>query len=443
MEEKKILTLSACDTFTQALLGGVDRVSHHQALSVAYPIMAFLANRLRVCYDEGTPRWMSGQTWQTGGSGTGKSLMLRALEDLFLAPEMREADLRAQRAAEYSLLSEKEQKQTPMPREEVRVLHGVPTAVALLQQMQVNGGGAIYLSCSECGELGKKISSTHYSLILDMLKKSYDGVGEPFLHKTSSSTYYVSSMKICSNIGGTIDQMYKIMKWCNGDGTLSRGALTILEGRKDEAVDGAFCPPQWDAAQRELLLAGCERLRGAVSEGEAPLSVPCFLALGREVRHHLLTLGEAAADCCSRADERAMALCYLLYVANGCDTGNNDALPGIVEVARWWTMQAIDCAMAMQSTLDANTRTMRGIVKQAYRNQAQTSAAAALTRRRDEAFRDFEQKHKGQECGWQDLQAASPLFANLDRTRLYRMLAERGYEYKGKNRFLIQPKAEK
>ena len=77
------------DPFTAALVGGCDPVSAHQAVTLAFPILSFLGQHARVLYSDGTLRWISGQSWQMGGSGSGKSLVLQALEQLFLAREMR------------------------------------------------------------------------------------------------------------------------------------------------------------------------------------------------------------------------------------------------------------------------------------------------------------------------------------------------------------------
>ena len=140
-------------------------------------------------------------------------------------------------------------------------MDSIPTALALLQQMQINGGGAMYLSCSECGEFGKKIKAPYYSIILDMMKKSYDGTGEAYMHKSNSAMYYVPSMKLCCNIGGTFDPMYGIFSQCDSDGTLSRGAVTIIGERKDEIKYGAYIPPCWTKEQTEVLLKGAMRLR--------------------------------------------------------------------------------------------------------------------------------------------------------------------------------------
>ena len=241
------------DPFTRTLLGGVDEVAAHQALTLVLPILAFLGQNARVIYNDDTLRWISGQSWQMGGSGCGKSLVLRKLEELFLARELRQNVENAKVASDYSLLSEKEKKETPVPDVELHILDSIPTALALLQQMQINKGGAIYISCSECGEFGKKIGNPYYSLNLDMFKKSYDGVGEPFMHKNKDAIFYTPSMKLCVNIGGTIDPMFKIFRHCNADGTLSRSNLTILPERKDEKVDGKYKSPSWTMEEKQLL----------------------------------------------------------------------------------------------------------------------------------------------------------------------------------------------
>jgi len=163
------------DPFTRTLLGGVDPIAVHQAVTAVMPILAFLGSRARVLYSPNRLRWVCALSWQMGGSGSGKSVVQRELESLFLSKDLKENSLNAQNAAKYSLLSEKERKETPMPDEKVRIFMGLPTAIALVQQMQINGGDAIYISCTECGEFGKKIAQPSYNVIPDMMKRSYDG----------------------------------------------------------------------------------------------------------------------------------------------------------------------------------------------------------------------------------------------------------------------------
>lgn len=242
------------DPFTESLLSGVDPMSVHQAMTLVFPILAFLGHKARVLYADGMLRWMCGQSWQMGGSGCGKTVVLRSLENLFLSKELAEKDAAAKRESAYSQLSEEERKKVEKPQEKLRILDSVPTAIALLEQMQINGDGVMYLSCTEGGEFAKKISNQYYALVLDMMKKSYDGTGEAFLYKNSEKTYYVSSMKLCCNIGATIDPMYKIFHHCDSDGTLSRGSLVILGERKDEETEGAYKRPEWTKDQMSVLL---------------------------------------------------------------------------------------------------------------------------------------------------------------------------------------------
>gem|GEM_PF-1872622 len=474
------------DPFTDALLGGVDPMSAHQAMTLAYPILAFMGQNARVLYDDGTLRWMSGQSWQMGGSGCGKSLVLRSLEQMFLAKEIAENDEAARKAAAYTLLSEKERKETSMPQEKVRILDTVPTALALLMQMQINEGGAMYLSCSECGEFGKKIRTPYYSLVLDMMKKSYDGTGEAYLHKASDKMYYVPSMKLCCNIGGTIDPMYRIFRQCDSDGTLSRGAVTILGERKNEETEGAYKAPKWTKEQTDVLLEGAMRLRGfdnrfnendndnnndndndnneesnrrayegaKDSDGNVPtlteynisvqeervrlaLSVPAIVAFGKEIKANLARIGEIADDCCSRANERAQAMCYLLYIANGLasvpeekrDARYDETLHRIIDVVRWWVNSSIDCAIAIQRQLNVNSKSYREEIRLAYKETMGASAAQNAQRERNDAFREYEAVHVGEIVSIKEAQEANDVFKTVSRKTFLSLVRQRGWRF--------------
>ena len=475
------------DPFTRTLLGGVDEVAAHQALTLVLPILAFLGQNARVIYNDDTLRWISGQSWQMGGSGCGKSLVLRKLEELFLARELRQNIENAKVASDYSLLSEKEKKETPVPDVELHILDSIPTALALLQQMQINKGGAIYISCSECGEFGKKIGNPYYSLVLDMLKKSYDGVGEPFMHKNKEAIYYTPSMKLCCNIGGTIDPMFKIFRHCNADGTLSRSNLTILPERKDEKVDGKYKSPSWTMEEKQLLWEAADRLRNTnntfkenekiisdpecgallekfgyrMAEGMPPsveqlesavaqerleraFSVAEVQQLGLDIKCYLAGLGDVAADCCSRADERAMGLCYLLLIANGfrfehhsanadsADRADNSSagddarlVRQVVEVVRWWVMMTIDCALAVQNRIDLKIRSEKRGVMNAYGEIRHVSSE--IQEARNFAFADYEERNRGQTLSIDGLREYA-VFANLHFSTLYRLTVERGWK---------------
>ena len=483
------------DPFTDALLSGVDPMSAHQAMTLAYPILAFMGQNARVLYDDGTLRWMSGQSWQMGGSGCGKSLVLRSLEQMFLAKEISEKDEAARKAAAYTLLSEKERKETSMPQEKVRILDTVPTALALLMQMQINEGGAMYLSCSECGEFGKKIRTPYYSLVLDMMKKSYDGTGEAYLHKASDKMYYVPSMKLCCNIGGTIDPMYRIFRQCDSDGTLSRGAVTILGERKNEETEGAYKAPKWTKEQTAVLLEGAARLRGfdnrfnenenenendnneesnerayegaKDSEGNIPtlteynisvqeerlrlaLSVPAIVAFGKEIKANLARIGEIADDCCSRANERAQAMCYLLYIANGLaavpeeerDARYDETLHRIIDVVRWWVNSSIDCAIAIQRQLNVNSKSYREEIRLAYKETMGASAAQNAQRERNDAFREYEAVHVGEIVSIKEAQEANDVFKTVSRKTFLSLVRQRGWRFvvNGKYRVIKKEK---
>ena len=489
------------DPFTRTLLGGVDEVAAHQALTLVLPILAFLGQNARVVYNDDTLRWISGQSWQMGGSGCGKSLVLRKLEELFLARELRQNIENAKVASDYSLLSEKEKKETPVPDVELHILDSIPTALALLQQMQINKGGAIYISCSECGEFGKKIGNPYYSLVLDMLKKSYDGVGEPFMHKNKEAIYYTPSMKLCCNIGGTIDPMFKIFRHCNADGTLSRSNLTILPERKDEKVDGKYKSPSWTMEEKQLLWEAADRLRNTnntfkenekiisdpecgallekfgyrMAEGMPPsveqlesavaqerleraFRVAEVQQLGLDIKYYLADLGDVAADCCSRADERAMGLCYLLLIANGFrfahhsghaavavkpgdDSGGNDTqlVQQVVEVVRWWIMMTIDCALAVQNRINIKIRSEKNGVMNAYgevRNVPPEEQEA-----RNFAFADYEERKQGQDLKLEELREYA-VFAHLHFTTIYRLARERGWKRYKRGAYKLPDKEE-
>ena len=488
------------DPFTRTLLGGLDPLAAHQAVTLMAPIMAFLGQNARVIYNDDTLRWVSGQSWQMGGSGCGKSLVLRTLEELFLSKELLENEKNAKAAAAYSLRSEKEKKETPMPENEIRVMDSVPTALALLQQIQINRGGAIYISCSEAGEFGKKIGNSYYSIVLDMLKKSYDGTGEPFLHKSSAATYYTPSMKLCLNVGGTVDPMYRILRHCNADGTLSRGNLTILPERKDEETDGKYKSPSWSLEQRSFLRECGDRLRmfnNVYHENEKPdeidecnallekyglrkegapvptvqdledcvrcerraraICIPEVLELGRDIKAYLSSLGDMAADCCSRADERAMGLCYLLLIANGfapLRRGGNEAhseeartpedrqlLRQCIGVARWWVMITIDCAMAVQTRLEANSRSERDGILAAFGEVAaqRRTKDRYVQAAREAAISEFEESHRGREVTVKSLREI-PMLSKAGHSLLYELLGKRQWTRVGRGVYLIPQK---
>ena len=468
------------DPFTEALLGGVDPVAVHQTLTLSYPILAFLGYKARVLYADGILRWMCGQSWQMGGSGSGKSIVLRSLENLFLARELTEKNVAAKKEADYSQLPEEERNKTPKPRAKLRILDAVPSAIAMLEQMQINGDGLMYLSCTEGGEFAKKISSQYYALILDMMKKSYDGTGEAFLHKTKEKTYFVPSMKLCCNIGGTIDPMYKIFRHCDSDGTLSRGTLVILGERKDEKMEGAYKRPKWTTEQMAVLHEGAYRLRrfdnrfnenenfylndnddenslerayeGAKdSEGNAPtfeeycvsvqeererlaLSVPEIIAFGKEIKADLAVIGEIADDCCSRANERAQAMCYLLYIANGLaevpreERGDKyeETLRRIIGVVRWWTKCSIDCALAVQRQLNANSRSHREEIRLAYK-EAIGASAESTVKIRDRAFGEFETLHAGEVVNTTFVKDNISILGKMSLRNIKRLIDERGW----------------
>lgn len=488
------------DPFTQALLSGVDPMAAHQALTLTYPIMAFMGCNIRVMYSEKNLRWMSGQSWQMGGSGCGKTQVLRAVEDLFLSKEKQKNADNAKKAAAHTILSEKERKETGLPTEKVRIMLGIPTAFALLLQMQVNGDGAMYISCSECGEFSKKIQSTYYSLLLDMMKQSYDGMGEAYMHKAGDKMYYAPSMKLCCNIGGTIDPMYKIFRQCDSDGTLSRGAVTMLGERKDVKKEGPYKDPDWDGEELTTLLEGAERLRNfdntfkevdesTVDEltscnkksnendgslqrvyedakgdsGLCPtapeyyhslqkerirraLNVPAFIQLGKEIKEHLTLLGEISDDCCSRADERAMAMCYLLYVANGldkiegdesCADVYNDILSGIVNVAHWWVMSSIDCALAIQTQLNSRSRSHRDEIRLAYKEAMGASAAKSIYNDRCAAFTVFEREHQGEVVNVRFVRDNCERFQGMSLKTVHRFIVDRNWREISRGKYRV------
>lgn len=489
------------DPFTRTLLGGVDEVARHQAMTLVVPILSYIGKNIRVLYNSGTLRWICGQSWQIGDSGTGKSEMVRALETLFLPKELSENRENAQKVSEYSLLSEKEKKETRAPEYKVTIFDSVPTAIALLEQMQKNCGDVIYLSCTEGGEFGKKVGGNGYGVVPDMMKKSYDGTGEPFIHMTKESTYFTHSMKLCSNIGGTPDQMYRILRICNADGTLSRGNLTILPARKDEKVDGPYKSASWDMPERVFLRECTDRLRtlnnkfhenekpdeidecnallekyGLRKEG-APIPtvqdledcvqfercakafrIPEVLELGRSVKARLTSIGDVASRCCSRADERAMGLCYMLLIANGfapLRSGGGDEvhrgeartaedcqlLTQCIGVARWWIMLCIDFALAMQSVLDLNCLSMKEGLLAALKSTPGEESDKPVDVH-SAAFDDFEARHAGELVSVEDLREC-PVFTHAGRSTLYRQAEKRGWKsYKRGLRYLMPEKKE-
>lgn len=477
---KEIISLNPrpdkLDPFTEALLGGCDPVSAHQALTLAFPILSFLGHNARVIYSDGTLRWVSGQSWQMGGSGCGKSLVLRALEQLFLSDEIKKNTENAEKAAAYTMLPEKERKEKPMPQAEVHILDSIPTALALLQQVQINGGGAVYISCSECGEFGKKISNPYYSLVLDMMKKSYDGTGEAYMHMASDRTYFAPSMKLCCNIGGTIDPMFRIFRHCDADGTLSRGSLTILGERKDEKTEGAYRAPDWTREQTLTLWKGADLLRNfnntyyedktdiitsenrelfekmeggsgelatahdlqlavGMERRRRALRVPEIIDFGREIKEYLADFGtEVVDDCCSRADERAMGLAYLLYIANGQKT---ETLEEIIGTVRWWVKLTIDCAYALQISINRETKSRKDIVRLDFKEQGLSRVAREVADAREAAFREFEAQYEGQEKTLEDFMQIAQ-FRSLSERTVRRLVSSREYRCVKRGVYVIE-----
>lgn len=482
------------DPFSRTLLGGVDPIAVHQAMTVVIPILCQLGEQSRVLYSPHRLRWMCGMSWQMGVSGSGKSEVQRELEKLFLSKDLKENSMNAKEASKYSLLSEKEKKETPVPEQKVRIFMGLPTSLALVQQMQVNDGGAIYISCTECGEFGKKIAQTSYNAIPDMMKRSYDGTGEEYIHKTLQGSLYVPSMKLNANFSGTIDPVFKVFRYNNADGTLSRCNLTILPRRKDEEKDGVYKEPHWTMKERIFLRECADRLRtfnNKFHENEKPdeidecnallekyglradenyvptvqdledcvyteqcdkaVCIPEVLELGRDIKKYLVSFGDMAADSCSRANERAMGLCYLLLIANGFAPLRNNCgdevhseeawtaedrqlLRQCINTARWWIDISIDCALALQSILDLHTPSVKNGMIAAFGETVKKRALKEAARQA--AFQDIETKHRGEEVPITVMREYK-IFANLDRSMWYRLAEKRGWEPAKKGLFRL------
>ena len=482
------------DPFSRTLLGGVDPIAVHQAMTVVIPILCQLGEQSRVLYSPHRLRWMCGMSWQMGVSGSGKSEVQRELEKLFLSKDLKENSMNAKEASKYSLLSEKEKKETPVPEEKVRIFMGLPTSLALVQQMQVNDGGAIYISCTECGEFGKKIAQTSYNAIPDMMKRSYDGTGEEYIHKTQQGSLYVPSMKLNANFSGTIDPVFKVFRYNNADGTLSRCNLTILPKRKDEEKEGVYKEPHWAMKERIFLRECADRLRtfnNKFHENEKPdeidecnallekyglradenyvptvqdledcvyaeqcdkaVCIPEVLELGRDIKKYLVSFGDMAADSCSRANERAMGLAYLLLIANGFaplrNCGGSEVHSGeawtaedrqllsqCINTARWWIDISIDCALALQSILDLHTPSVKNGMLAACGETVKKRALKEAARQA--AFQDIETKHRGEEVPITVMREYK-IFANLDRSMWYRLAEKRGWEPAKKGLFRL------
>ena len=482
------------DPFSRTLLGGVDPIAVHQAMTVVIPILCQLGEQSRVLYSPHRLRWMCGMSWQMGVSGSGKSEVQRELEKLFLSKDLKENSMNAKEASKYALLSEKEKKETPVPEEKVRIFMGLPTSLALVQQMQVNDGGAIYISCTECGEFGKKIAQTSYNAIPDMMKRSYDGTGEEYIHKTLQGSLYVPSMKLNANFSGTIDPVFKVFRYNNADGTLSRCNLTILPRRKDEEKEGVYKEPHWAMKERIFLRECADRLRtfnNKFHENEKPdeidecnallekyglradenyvptvqdledcvyteqcdkaVCIPEVLELGRDIKKYLVSFGDMAADSCSRANERAMGLCYLLLIANGFaplrNYGGSEVHSGeawtaedrqllsqCINTARWWIDISIDCALALQSILDLHTPSVKNGMLAAFGETVKKRALKEAARQA--AFQDIETKHRGEAVPITVMREYK-IFANLDRSMWYRLAEKRGWEPAKKGLFRL------
>ena len=487
------------DPFSRTLIGGCDPVASHQVMTLIVPIIAFLGHNARALYGDSLLRWICGQSWQMGGSGRGKSVVLRELESLFLSKEMSETKAAVREVAKYAMLSEKERKEKPQPPNKVFIYKNFPTSIALLEQMQKNGGGAIYFSCTECGELAKKVSQTSYSTLLDMMKQSYDGIGEDYMHQNKEIMLYAQSMKICCNIGGTDDPIYKVFSYCNADGTLSRGNLTILPQRKNEKVDGKYKSPSWTTKERSFLRECADRLRmfsnnfhenknveeidecGAlldkyglkandtfvptvqdledciqIERCRRAVCIPEVLELGGDIKDYLFSLGDVAANCCSRADERAMGICYLLLIANGYGPLRSDGgaeahsleartpedyqlLRQCINVSRWMMMICIDCAMAVQTVLDSNTKSMKESLQSALDDTVKKHVSSEVQAVRELAFSELEARHAGEEITIKDVMACD-IFAKLHLSTVYRLINDRGWKASKKGFYLMPEK---
>jgi hypothetical protein len=322
-----------------------------------------------------------------------------------------------------------------------------------------------------------------------MIKKSYDGTGEPFLYKTSEKTLYVSSMKICANIGGTIDPMYKVLRHCDSDGTLSRGAVVMLGEPKDEDTEGEYKDPSWTKEQVKILVEGANRLRkfdntykengnhnenydeesdervyeGAKDgDGSAPtieeynfsvqeerarraLCVPDIITFGKEIKRELARIGEITTDCCSRANELAQAICYLLYVANGlADVSENErdgayaeTMRRIMDVSRWWIFRSIDAAVAVQTQLNANSKSQREGIREAYKR---AMGESVMYKKRSDALDEFENAHIGEIVNVRMLRESCEVFRDVSFRTVQRFIKEHGWQECAHGKYRIPEK---
>ena len=153
--------------------------------------------------------------------------------------------------------------------------------------------------------------------------------------------------------------------------------------------------------------------------------MPEIIALGNEIKAHLASYGtEIIDDCCSRADERAMGLAYLLYIAND---ESADVLSDIISTVRWWVKISIDCAYAVQLAINSGTHSYKEIVRCNFKTQGISRVQQEVDSARDEAFREYETMYEGEEKSIADFQQIPILRALCPRT-VRRLVQDRGYK---------------
>ena len=180
------------------------------------------------------------------------------------------------------------------------------------------------------------------------------------------------------------------------------------------------------------------------------LSVPAIVAFGKEIKANLARIGEIADDSCSRANERAQAMCYLLYIANGLaavpeeerDARYDETLHRIIDVVRWWVNSSIDCAIAIQRQLNVNSKSYREEIRLAYKETMGASAAQNAQRERNDAFREYEAAHVGEIVSIKEAQEANDVFKTVSRKTFLSLVRQRGWRFvvNGKYRVIKKDK---
>ena len=166
------------------------------------------------------------------------------------------------------------------------------------------------------------------------------------------------------------------------------------------------------------------------------LCVPEIISFGKEVKKELRQIGEISSDCCSRANEIAQGMCYLLYIANGLadvpeserDGEYHETLRRIIDVARWWIKMSIDSAISVQTELNANSKSHREEIRMAYKQRAGESATRLIYNEREEVFKRYEAEHAGEIVTAREVRDSSQILQKVVIRTVTRNLQDRGWK---------------